>query len=306
MAIADRIASTGSGLYSPPCSTCNGSGWDDLFESACACTLAPGKPQFRKGTADSASDAPNERVPMGAHSWKANKYGGKCDTCGTWIGEGAGVLVRTAEGRYGVRHHEGECGTAPAPKAAPAATAAPTVRTIVNRYAGKCYTCGEWVPEQSGLAAKIGERWSIFCGSGCFDDQATPAVVTANRGAVDTLKGLVDQILHTAYPEDDRVAPTLRVAISSAGQNDLSFLVVGRTEKGYRSVKETVGGHGDILIAVPRQIAYAKALAELDRENLLAAAATYGQEMGICARCSKTLTDQHSREAGFGPTCINL
>lgn len=43
-----------------------------------------------------------------------------------------------------------------------------------------------------------------------------------------------------------------------------------------------------------------KAIAE-DPEAL----ARYGQELGICGVCSRTLTDPESRERGIGPTCAS-
>lgn len=35
------------------------------------------------------------------------------------------------------------------------------------------------------------------------------------------------------------------------------------------------------------------------------ALARYGQELGICGLCSRTLTDPESRERGIGPTCAS-
>jgi len=72
------------------------------------------KPAFSRGAAAAAA-APV--APEKPRTIKRNQYAGKCVNCGSWIGEQAGLLVKTPEGKWGVKHDElSPCSTAPAPK----------------------------------------------------------------------------------------------------------------------------------------------------------------------------------------------
>lgn len=100
---------------------------------------------------------------------------------------------------------------------------------------------------------------------------------------------------------------------SLTGNNDLDFFRVDKPEEGYWKgclfVKRILGGHD------PERVAHATAEAWL--RNLLAvgigkrgeavrkAMETFGQNMGRCGSCGRTLTDETSRAYGIGPDCRN-
>jgi hypothetical protein len=91
-------------------------------------------------------------------------------------------------------------------------------------------------------------------------------------------------------------------AIVSTGDNDLAFYRVDRpTEGDYAGrvfVKLIVGGHPDRNV---RRDHVAGILARIAADPH--AAARYGQQIGRCHVCNRTLTDQASRAAGIGPEC---
>lgn len=290
---------------------CSGSGYDELFESPCLCTqkeVAPLKPAFRRG-GDAVEATP---VPMGARSFKVNKFPGSCDRCGGRVEAEAGILVKVeATGKWGARHHEGQCVTAqpatPAPSSVPAGLR-DAERVIPNRFEKGCFRCGTMVLEGEGFAALQFGRWSTFCfDCAHIDREAEAAKAAALKAEAEAarakLTGLVDHILATAYPADERKIPTIRVAVPATGENDLDFLIVQRAENDVRRVLRTLGGHGDITILLAEQVRQAERLAKLDRAELIEAAATYGRELGYCGRCGRELTDKDSRDAGLGPDC---
>lgn len=75
--------------------------------------LEPGKPAFRRGVR-----ASEQTVPMPPTSTpqagpeRPNKYGGKCTECAVWIGAEEGLLTKTEDGKWGVKHLPGGCAPA--------------------------------------------------------------------------------------------------------------------------------------------------------------------------------------------------
>lgn len=91
----------------------------------------------------------------------------------------------------------------------------------------------------------------------------------------------------------------VHVALPSSGSNDLAFWDLTT-----RAVRQTVGGSGSTPQPLPVQLSVLQRLSELTDDELLAAAALYGQELGHCGLCGRELTDDESRAAGIGPVCI--
>jgi hypothetical protein len=90
------------------------------------------------------------------------------------------------------------------------------------------------------------------------------------------------------------------------GTNDLTFFNV-RFGKQFSKlpsmadrvfVKRVVGGHPEMKC----EPAEARKLLALV-SDVKAARALYGQELGHCGNCNKELTDQVSRDRGYGPDC---
>jgi hypothetical protein len=98
--------------------------------------------------------------------------------------------------------------------------------------------------------------------------------------------------------------PAGHYAIASRGTNDLMFVRVDRPTEGKWAgrtfVKMIVGGHPDAPVARNR---VADVLARIVEAGTDDAARLYGQEIGRCCRCNRTLTDEASRAAGIGPDC---
>lgn len=98
---------------------------------------------------------------------------------------------------------------------------------------------------------------------------------------------------------------------SRTGNNDLDFFCVttnaGRinpANKGKRWVKRFVGGDTKTIdMRTSERIAVAQELALLSPEECQAAQLRFGQEVGSCGRCGKSLTDETSRNTGYGPEC---
>lgn len=87
-------------------------------------------------------------------------------------------------------------------------------------------------------------------------------------------------------------------AITSTGSNDLAFYRVTSSEKWGKSVQLIVGGHADQFV---RRAAVAGILARIAADP--EAGPRYGQEIGQCCACNRTLTDEESRRLGIGPKC---
>lgn len=122
------------------------------------------------------------------------------------------------------------------------------------------------------------------------------ALLACDKKAMDAPKP------QSGYPV---VAPGYYAIASATGNNDLDFFVVqagkGKWE-GRSFVKRVVGGHPEFSIQGP----HARIVLERIQDapgGPEAAAAKYGQEIGQCGMCNRTLTDEESRALGIGPVC---
>jgi hypothetical protein len=91
---------------------------------------------------------------------------------------------------------------------------------------------------------------------------------------------------------------------SATGNNDLDFFSVDRPTEGRWAglvfVKRIIGGRDETRMSMAQQHS---ALESIDKAGIETSAALYGQTIGRCYRCNRTLTDEVSRELGIGPTC---
>lgn len=93
---------------------------------------------------------------------------------------------------------------------------------------------------------------------------------------------------------------------SLTGNNDLDFFTVDAPQdgnwKGCLFAKRIVGGEG-----APTRVAVTTARQWLDslkdEADALRAKMLFGQKIGKCGECGRTLTDETSRELGIGPVC---
>jgi hypothetical protein len=173
-----------------------------------------------------------------------------------------------------------------------------TGRCIPNRFGKKCTVCKVYVETGEGFAAGDATGWYTYCATCANTD-----VVAENADKVE-LGHLVDDVLARVFPNDDRLAPRASVALPSfTGNNDLDFFVVRRLTNGERRIERTVGGHGDNPVTLTEALTVARALKLYDTPALVAAVLRYGAELGQCARCARSLTDEESRAHGLGPEC---
>ena len=99
-----------------------------------------------------------------------------------------------------------------------------------------------------------------------------------------------------------------------AGDNDLTFVRIGTSDKGHRFMRHIIGGRPESdddlaplaveVHACPSMEWCGKVLAAIIASTPAVAAATYGQHIGRCGMCHRRLTDKASRAAGIGPVCI--
>lgn len=98
--------------------------------------------------------------------------------------------------------------------------------------------------------------------------------------------------------------PQGHYAIPSSGSNDLMFVRVDRPTEGRWAgrvfVKMVVGGKPEQPVERDR---VAGILARIVQAGVAESAALYGQEIGRCWMCNRTLTDEQSRREGIGPDC---
>lgn len=169
---------------------------------------------------------------------------------------------------------------APVPTPGEPVVEAPTYRS--NNYAGACGTCGKRVQAREGRIEKLNGRWVTF-----HLDGGCPTDLQAKLNEL--LADLPDGYFAVPYIGRD------------AGRTDLTFLGVRSRTNGDRFIVHVVGGHGET-----DDLSFEwceKAVAALRHFNLEQSAQIYGQELGHCGRCGRTLTNEASRYLGIGPEC---
>lgn len=178
-------------------------------------------------------------------------------------------------------------------------------RVIPNKYAKSC-GCGERVDAQAGFAALVRGAWRTVCQACATEDpEARKAAREAAEAAEEALEreitALAIDLLTRAGVDGDGV-PEVRIAIPSGGRNDLDFLRVRAPQGLPMRVFRVIGGRDDQPLAPE----VARTLLEqvaVFTEDVPAAVARFGQELGHCGRCGRHLTDEVSRAIGLGPDC---
>jgi hypothetical protein len=105
------------------------------------------------------------------------------------------------------------------------------------------------------------------------------------------------------------LAPGGYAIASRTGHNDLDFWWVDRPEEGkwagWTFVERVIGGHENQRVSLGESVATLGLLAALSPVDAEEAQALFGQEIGRCYVCGRTLTDEASRAAGIGPVCAS-
>lgn len=169
----------------------------DVFSHPCA-----GSPtatiDLRVATTDADSvDLPDWGTGSGRaapKARKANRYAGRCVTCGGWVDAEAGYLAKAADGRWAAEHV-----TCPAQVPAPTAPAAGQDHRP-NRYAGTCTECSGTVPAGEGwLTGKPGAWTTQHPAGQCPAPAAAPAPADGYepaKGDVHVVEGAYYRVHH--------------------------------------------------------------------------------------------------------------
>lgn len=160
-----------------------------------------------------------------------------------------------------------------------------------NQFAGTCVKCDTKVEAGAGYIERNlnNSRWQVFHFEGeCPEVQAAPS-----------------ESHKTAEVLPDVPAGHYAV-ISRTGNNDLDFFRVDRPIEGRWAgrtfVKRIIGGRPDQAIRNAEQ----RQALERIANDIPGAAQIYGQQVGRCCICNRTLTDEVSRAAGIGPDCSQI
>ena len=140
-----------------------------------------------------------------------------------------------------------------------------------------------------------------------IDDDTMPATKQAASSEIDRLLNMPKQASAPA-PERRNIKlpdiPAGHYALDGKGKNETVFYRVDRPEsgkwEGYTFVKLVVGGRSDERVPFAR---VASILERIEVEGVNQSALRYGQEIGRCCKCNRTLTDDESRALGIGPEC---
>lgn len=165
--------------------------------------------------------------------------------------------------------------------------------------------CSERKPKDSGSD----DTWLDIFESTEMGIDAMLAKLT-KKAASDLIGEMLDcpraeQVKREATAPATNEVPEGYYAVTSlSGANDLDFFAVQKPTEGkwagYTFVKQVVGGKPEFRVARDRVALVLKAIEDAGHDE---AAKLYGQEIGRCGKCNRTLTDETSREIGLGPVC---
>jgi hypothetical protein len=132
----------------------------------------------------------------------------------------------------------------------------------------------------------------------------------SSREARTTIDGLLalpkpQAARRATAPRPTTDIPAGRYAVPSrTGANDLDFWKIDRPTEGrwngYTFVARILGGHDPIKV---RGAEAAAAISAIESAGWQNAAQVYGQQIGSCGRCNRSLSDVTSRFTGFGSHC---
>jgi hypothetical protein len=155
-----------------------------------------------------------------------------------------------------------------------------------NKYAGDCDRCGVRVEAEQGHIEQSDNGWKVLHNEPCKPKSKAPAQVQIRTEQ------------YAAIPEG-------RYAVKSlTGHQDLDFFKVDKPTQGTWAgqifVRRVIGGHPDMPVKGATKFAALDAILEADPDKAMA---LFGQTLGYCGRCGRSLTDQESRAIGIGPVC---
>lgn len=150
----------------------------------------------------------------------------------------------------------------------------PQGHVIVNKRDGVCTKCNGEVLKFDGFAVAVNGGWKTFHKADeCLPEPATLEAI---------------EFGYYALP-------------SATGNNDLDFFFVSKS----REIRRVLGGHAPLRISTTEVKQVIKRLTALTEEQVRDAHILYGQEIGSCGLCGRSLTDEASRARGLGSDCAS-
>jgi hypothetical protein len=154
-------------------------------------------------------------------------------------------------------------------------------------------------------AAKKGPSWTQQPGMG----HATGVIHDIKASASDVVtfvKAPAQDATKVYGAEYPGIVPGYYAVPNPNGTNDLTFFCVRFGSQFSKApamqdrvfVKRVVGGHAAMPCMAPEARKYLALVTDANASRAL-----YGQEIGSCGNCNKHLTDQVSRDRGYGPDC---
>ena len=83
--------------------------------------------------------------------------------------------------------------------------------------------------------------------------------------------------------------------------NDLLFVVIDEF-RGTRYMRQVLGSVGDFN-RNRMSVRDVRAIANILKDDALSYISLFGEHFSVCGKCGARLTDEKSRESGFGPEC---
>jgi hypothetical protein len=149
----------------------------------------------------------------------------------------------------------------------------------------------------AGLDKRLASRWitrllTLPKGSSVF--------ARRNEGGAEALPAVENGRYAIIDPRDNIDKPTLMFYRVKTGKENgrwagFTFLDAGRG-----------GAHGDLVWTPIKNFAYKGLVMKAIAEDPIGAGRKFGQEVGVCFRCGRSLTQEHTRAAGVGDDCAAI
>jgi hypothetical protein len=146
------------------------------------------------------------------------------------------------------------------------------------------------------LIAHLNENWETLTKQ---EASATIDALKACPRSAGPSASIYDGLAKSFYAVPAHVANATLTDLSVS--NDLLFLVIDEF-RGTVYMRQVHGAPGDFSRTRMTR-ADSKAMADLLRTDALGFITLFGQHFTVCGKCGANLTDQASRERGFGPDC---
>lgn len=197
-----------------------------------------------------------------------------------------------------------ECGTVPA------TLTAPKLAALKSSFA---LAIADGIEGAASLRAALLTAYKAGQLTDASIDAALDMIITMREAQADTTETPgPSAMLPTTPARPATTGPAPKIATghyavtSATGNNDLDFYLVKNVTEGKWAgrtfVEQVVGGGTNYPV---RGAAGVAVLRRIEEAGAIEAGRLYGQEIGRCYVCHRTLTDEASRAAGIGPDCAS-